>query len=539
MPCLIGPVASLIITSFDCRTCMVLSGVLAAVGTSSCFLITDFYLLYPALIVAGIGQGLSLVASFVAIGYNFPNQASVLTGMCVCGSGLGIFIHPPLLQKLVDIFGFHGAMLILGAVSLNTVACGLATPPSDYEKQRKLSRRHDSPTSSSSPRSSGGREVSRKHDTGSSGCGGGDVSRKHYSGSCGGGAGGDVSRKHDTGTSGCGGGDVSRKHYSGSCGGGAGGDVSRKHDTGSSGGGGGGDVPRKKKNKKQQQQKQKQKFRSSSFRSLCDVLSDLRFLPLLATAFGFSSALSCYYIYLPDFLLHNRYDHLTASFVLSATGMGSIPARLMTGVASNDPSIETTTFFFGIHALAAVVTLLVPFMAEWVVGQMVLAVLFGVYTGAVWACYSPFLLELLGIRRVADGVGLYLFTMGVGSLAGPPLAGSLYTASGDFHLVFYFTAAMFAAASGAAMLSTLVKPRELLPNKSKSKLHKWRPSLMDLDLEVAEPLRQQQAEEEEEEEEEEEGQEARDSLLVSTDDENGRHVHVVADIDRTDRTRNC
>ena len=39
-----------------------------------------------------------MVGAFVAIGYNFPHQASLLTGICVCGGGLGIFVHPPLLQ---------------------------------------------------------------------------------------------------------------------------------------------------------------------------------------------------------------------------------------------------------------------------------------------------------------------------------------------------------------------------------------------------------------------------------------------------------
>jgi hypothetical protein len=70
---------------------------------------------------------------------------------------------------------------------------------------------------------------------------------------------------------------------------------------------------------------------------------------------------------------------------------------------------------------------------------MLLAAAFGMYTGAAWASYSPLLLELLGVGRVATGVGLYLFTMGLGYLAGPPLAAAIYTATHQFHHVFYFT----------------------------------------------------------------------------------------------------
>ena len=242
------------------------------------------------------------------------------------------------LQTLVDHFGLRGAMLIIGAVSLNAVPCGLAIPPSAHERQRR-------------------REAAARQ---------------------------------------------------------------RQRQRGRQGGA-------------------RLSLLAASFRSHIEVLGDFRFLFFLLTGLGFSSGLACYYLYLPAFLLHSRYDALTASFVLSATGMGSIPSRLLTGVASNDAKIDTVTFFFGIHALAAVAALAVPFAVDSVAAQLVLAVLFGVYTGAVWASYSPLLLELLGVCRVATGVGLYLFTMGVGYIGGPPLAAHIYTSSGNFHHVFYFT----------------------------------------------------------------------------------------------------
>ncbi|XP_070200170.1 monocarboxylate transporter 13-like [Littorina saxatilis] len=351
LPYLVGPLASIVINSFDLRTCLIVAGLMAAVGSSSCFFVTQFPYLYPALILAGTGQGFAMTASYVAINYNFPSQANILIGICVCGSGLGIFIHPPLLQLMVDKFGLHGAMLVIGAISLNSVACGLAVPPSPYEKHLRLARKQ---------------------------------------------------RRHQ-GTS---------------------------------------------------------TTLAASLKSHRDVITDFRFLVFLLTGLGFSSGLACYYLYLPDFLLHSNYDAMTASFVLSATGMGSIPSRLLTGGATNDDNIDATTFFFGIHAMAAVATLLVPFTVGSVVSQMVLAVVFGVYTGAAWASYSPLLLEFLGVWRVANGVGLYLFTMGVGYVAGPPLAASLYTYSRNFHHVFYFTAAMFALASAASMLSMLVKKKD-------------------------------------------------------------------------------
>ena len=64
--------------------------------------------------------------------------------------------------------------------------------------------------------------------------------------------------------------------------------------------------------------------------------------------------------------------------------------------------------------------------------------MFGSYTGATWTSYCPLLLQLLGVERVATGVGLYLMMMGVGYLAGPPAAAAVYTSSLDYNTVFYF-----------------------------------------------------------------------------------------------------
>ena len=246
----------------------------------------------------------------------------------------------------MDQFGLNGALLIIGALSLNAVPCGLAIPPSAYEKQRRGAK---------------------------------------------------TQRRRSLGT--------------------------------------GLDIL------------------ATSIRSHFEALGDFRFLLFLLTGLGFSSGLACYYLYLPDFLLHSGYAALTASFVLSATGVGSIPSRLLTGVASNDANIDTVTFFFGIHALAAVATFVAPFAVGSLVAELVLAVLFGVYTGAVWASYSPLLLELLGVRRVATGVGLYLFTMGVGYMAGPPIAGHIYTSSSNFHHIFYFTSKCFVCAGSYGVYS--------------------------------------------------------------------------------------
>nr|KAG5699432.1 hypothetical protein BaRGS_016278 [Batillaria attramentaria] len=70
---------------------------------------------------------------------------------------------------------------------------------------------------------------------------------------------------------------------------------------------------------------------ASLLRAHVTVLSDFRFLLFLLSFLAFSLGTSTLYLYLPDFLQHRGYDSLTASLVISATGIGSVVSRLLTG----------------------------------------------------------------------------------------------------------------------------------------------------------------------------------------------------------------
>ncbi|XP_046559513.1 monocarboxylate transporter 12-like, partial [Haliotis rubra] len=95
--------------------------------------------------LTGLGTGLAQTGSFVIIGYYFPVKTGLVTGISISGIGLGIFIHPPLLQYLTETFGVHGAFLITGGITLHVCIAGMLMRPSDIERKRKQRVRNEQP----------------------------------------------------------------------------------------------------------------------------------------------------------------------------------------------------------------------------------------------------------------------------------------------------------------------------------------------------------------------------------------------------------
>ncbi|XP_067668374.1 monocarboxylate transporter 12-like [Haliotis asinina] len=138
---LTGPVASLVINSYDCRTCVLLSGVLGMLGFGASFFTRDIRLLFISYaLVAGLGTGFAQGGCMVSIGYHFPKTSSIVSGLVTCGTGLGVMIHPVLIQHLLSQYGLHGAFLLNGGVMFNLCICAMLLQPSPFETQRKNER---------------------------------------------------------------------------------------------------------------------------------------------------------------------------------------------------------------------------------------------------------------------------------------------------------------------------------------------------------------------------------------------------------------
>lgn len=143
MPLLSGPIASFLTDRYGCRKVTIFGAILASIGfiiSSKANSMTVMCITFG--ILAGFGLSLCYVASVVIVAYYFDKRRSFATGLAVCGSGIGTFIFAPLIQALLDEYGWRGTTLILAGLFLNLVVCGalMRDLPWTYEKQKSLAK---------------------------------------------------------------------------------------------------------------------------------------------------------------------------------------------------------------------------------------------------------------------------------------------------------------------------------------------------------------------------------------------------------------
>ncbi|KAK6962624.1 monocarboxylate transporter 5 [Biomphalaria glabrata] len=130
----VGPLSSALTNRYGCRPVTIAGAIIAGVG----FILSTWapnlsYLYFTCGIMAGVGFGLIYLPAIVCVAQYFEKKRSFATGLAVCGSGFGTFILAPITEMLVAEYSWRGAMLIMGGIILNVVACGIIFRPLEQE----------------------------------------------------------------------------------------------------------------------------------------------------------------------------------------------------------------------------------------------------------------------------------------------------------------------------------------------------------------------------------------------------------------------
>ncbi|XP_046553288.1 monocarboxylate transporter 9-like [Haliotis rubra] len=203
----------------------------------------------------------------------------------------------------------------------------------------------------------------------------------------------------------------------------------------------------------------------------CDLLSHFGFMFYVLSYTLWSFGESAFQVHLPNYVQSKGTSPQNAAMLFTAMGVSSTIARILTGLAGNDPNIGTMLLHTGMLGLAGVNVILIPVFSSTFKLQIIACLLYGLYSGGPMALLNPILVDLLGVKRLAAGYGLNNMFAGVGLLLGPPFAGLLLEATGDYDLCYFLAGGTLVLASALSFAIPVFKSRAGLPINAATSMH--------------------------------------------------------------------
>ncbi|XP_030756491.1 monocarboxylate transporter 13 isoform X2 [Sitophilus oryzae] len=126
----LGPISSILSVKYSYRTVTFLGGIFAAGGMILSFWASSLPYLYGTYgVLVGCGAGLSFPPTVYIVTSYFVKLRGVANGICISGSAFGSILLPPLLRVLLETYGYRGAVLIMGGITLNVFVAALFYDP--------------------------------------------------------------------------------------------------------------------------------------------------------------------------------------------------------------------------------------------------------------------------------------------------------------------------------------------------------------------------------------------------------------------------
>ena len=69
------------------------------------------------------------------VGYYFNKRRGVAVGLATSGGGVGSFIFPPMVEKMLGYYGYQGTFLILSGIISNFMICGFLFRPLELHQK--------------------------------------------------------------------------------------------------------------------------------------------------------------------------------------------------------------------------------------------------------------------------------------------------------------------------------------------------------------------------------------------------------------------
>uniref|UniRef100_A0A3Q3VK63 Major facilitator superfamily (MFS) profile domain-containing protein n=1 Tax=Mola mola TaxID=94237 RepID=A0A3Q3VK63_MOLML len=135
-----GPLCSVLVNRFGCRSVMMVGGFLASLGMILASFATSIIHIYIGTgVITGLGLALNFQPSLIMLNRYFNEKRPLANGLAAAGSPVALCCLSPLGQILQYQFGWRGGFLLLGGMLLNCCVCSaLMRPLLLPEKSQRL-----------------------------------------------------------------------------------------------------------------------------------------------------------------------------------------------------------------------------------------------------------------------------------------------------------------------------------------------------------------------------------------------------------------
>ncbi|CAH8609749.1 unnamed protein product [Schistosoma mattheei] len=139
IPALAAPLSSFLLNRFGCRvTCMV-GGLISGLGCfAGAFTNSIISLVFSFGILSGLGASLCITSALVVVSMYFDNRRATATGLSIAGTGVGALVFAPMVDMLLNIYTWRGAMMILSGFFLNMIVCGALMRPVETDVENVI-----------------------------------------------------------------------------------------------------------------------------------------------------------------------------------------------------------------------------------------------------------------------------------------------------------------------------------------------------------------------------------------------------------------
>ncbi|XP_067669210.1 monocarboxylate transporter 14-like [Haliotis asinina] len=398
---LAGPLASLITSYFDCRTSVMLGGLLLAgglAGSSFATSLSVFFVFFG--IIAGLGLGLTYTPCVVIVSYYFEKKRIFVTSVALSAAGTGLLVAPLLFRYLLNNYTWRECLIFLAGICFHITLFGaLMFPIHERKRGRILSKLCRQ-----------GRE-GLPGDVNSCSLIKGNASDEGY---------------HP------------RVTFSES----------------------NGQESKILREDSEPIQKGTVTQSRGTTESQLDIFKNLAFVVLCVNQVLVNASCGIFNIHIAAFCKYYGTVPQKVAYVLSVNGPANIVSRILLGAFAHASEKNVWIIYNGVLLTSGTIFCLMPLFAKTYITQLIAVILIGIYLGGSYALTPILTIECVGVTRLATAFGITMICAGLGLLVAPPLAGWFVDLTGSYDYSMYLAGGlMFVAVSVGFMVPQLIKSR--------------------------------------------------------------------------------